>query len=150
MKESIHKLIKLLEELEDYLDFTVFYTLEQCLSSRNFCPAFDFEGYYYEIQYDDDNELRVLRWVPKAGNDEAGAILSEKDAEELIYNLAVNWAEKTLKCYKESLQKIERDNWIHYLEGNIPTKTFSQDVVYSIRTEKLTKEEIMDKYKIKL
>jgi len=150
MKESIHNLVKVLEQLEDYLDFTVFYTYEEFLSSHHFCPAFDFERDYYEIQYDSDNDLQILRWVLKSGNYEKGFVLSEIEIKELTSNLVTGWAEKVLKTNKEGIEKINEDNWQHFLKGDIITSEFSEDVIYSIRTEKLSREEIMDRYKIKL
>ena len=97
MKNKIHTLVKTLEQLENDLDFTVYYTYDEFLESHHFCPAFDFEGYYYEIQYDNSDQLQVLRWIPKVGNDEAGYILSENEIEELIKDLAEMWAEKIIK-----------------------------------------------------
>jgi len=97
MKNKIHTLVKTLEQLEDYLVFTVSYTYEEFLSSHHFCPAFDFQGYYYEIQYDNSNDLRVLRWIPRTGNNVDGDILNEKEIEDLIKNLTEMWAEKEMK-----------------------------------------------------
>lgn len=52
-----------------------------------------------------------------------------------------------LEDYTEILNK---EGWQHFLKGNIITSEFSEDVIYSIRTEKLTREEIMERYNIKL
>lgn len=38
--------------------------------------------------------------------------------------------------------------WYHILESNIVTLEFSEDVNYSFKVEKLTPEEIMEKYGI--
>ena len=39
--------------------------------------------------------------------------------------------------------------WYHILDNNTVTLEFSQDVGYSFKIEKLTKEEIIEKYNIK-
>lgn len=44
---------------------------------------------------------------------------------------------------------LDKEGWQHFLKGNIITSEFSEDVIYSIRTEKLTREEIMERYNIK-
>lgn len=75
---QIYDLIKVLEESEDKVDFTVFYSFAEILESHNFCPAWDFEGAYYEIQYDDEDNLQVLDFGYK-GNMEIGKILTEKE-----------------------------------------------------------------------
>jgi len=52
----------------------------------------------------------------------------------------------------ERYDQIEYDEgiWYHMLDNNTVTLEFSQDVNYSFKTEKLTPEEIMEKYNIKL
>jgi len=52
----------------------------------------------------------------------------------------------------ERYDPIEYDEgiWYHMLEGNTVTLEFSQDVNYSFKTENLTREEIMEKYNIKV
>ena len=137
--ELIHNLVKVLEQLETDLDFTVFYTWKKIISSTSFCPAFDFEGYYYEIQYDYEDQLQVLRWLPIADDTEEGRLLTEKEIEELISELK----EVEIK------DLLEGEGWQHFLKGDIITSEFSEDVIYSIRTEKLTREEIQERYNIK-
>jgi len=44
----------------------------------------------------------------------------------------------------------EEGVWYHILDNNTVTLDFSQDVNYSFKIEKLTPEEIMEKYSIKL
>lgn len=46
----------------------------------------------------------------------------------------------------EYIDPVDYEDCIHFLEGHIPTKEFSKDVVYSIKVEKLTKEEILERY----
>jgi len=52
----------------------------------------------------------------------------------------------------EHYDPIEYDEgaWYHMLYNNTVTLEFSQDVNYSFKTEKLTPEEIMEKYNIEL
>ena len=52
----------------------------------------------------------------------------------------------------ERYDPIEYDEgvWYHMLDNNTVTLEFSQDVDYSFKIEKLTLEEIMEKYNIKL
>jgi len=46
--------------------------------------------------------------------------------------------------------KMEKEGWQHFLKGGVITSEFNEDVVYSLRTEKLTKDEIALRYNIKL
>lgn len=50
---------------------------------------------------------------------------------------------------ERNIERLNRDNWQHFLKGDIITSEFSEDVVYSIRTEKSTREQIMKRYGIK-
>ena len=52
----------------------------------------------------------------------------------------------------ERYDPIEYDEgtWYHMLDNNTVTLEFSQDVDYSFKIEKLTPEEIMEKYNIEL
>jgi hypothetical protein len=84
--KEIYLLVRELERLEEVLDFTVFYSFSRILESHNFCPAFDFEGEYYEIQYDNSDELHVLNFGAR-GYKEEGDILTKKEIEELTENL---------------------------------------------------------------
>lgn len=113
-KELIHNLVKVLEQLENTLDFTVFYSFAEFLESNHFCPAFDFEGYYYEIQYDNSNELQVLRWYSDSHNDSEGYILEEDEIKELSNDLAISWAEYQLDNLDESRFKYEKDKSLIY------------------------------------
>ena len=84
MKEQIFELVKELERLEHTLDFTVFYSFAEFMESNYFCPAFEVDAYYYEIQRDRDNNLVVLRWY---GWQKEGDILSSQEIENLIQEL---------------------------------------------------------------
>jgi len=44
----------------------------------------------------------------------------------------------------------EEGIWYHMLDNNTVTLEFSQDVDYSFKIESLTREEIMERYNIKL
>lgn len=85
--KSVYRLCRVLEELEDYLEFSVFYSFAEILESRHYCPGFTYGEYYYEIQYDDSDNLHVLRWSAKSKNDAEGYVLTEKETEELITDL---------------------------------------------------------------
>ena len=137
--ELIHNLVKILDQLENTLVFTVFYDYQKFSSFNYFCPAFDFENYYYEIQYDNLNELQVLSWY-NSGIEQKGYVLSENEIEDLISELK----EVEIK------DPLEGEGWQHFLKGDIITSEFSEDVIYSIRTEKLTRDEIQERYNIKL
>lgn len=58
--KPIYELCKVLEEFEEDIIFSVFYPFSRILESHLFCPGFYFDGVYYEIQYDDENVLRVV------------------------------------------------------------------------------------------
>ncbi len=146
MENKIHTLVKVLEQMEDDLEFTCFYTWEEIQKSHHFCPAWDFDGYYYEIQYDNLDELQVLRWRPRAPSNTEGDVLSNEEVEELIKDLVEFWADNTLKREKGVKQMIVIDGWQHFLEGDIVTSDFTEDVIYSTRTERLTREDIIKKY----
>ncbi len=136
--ELIHNLAKVLEQLEDHLNFSVFYTLPEILESYTFCPGWNFDGYYYEIQHDNFNCLQVLRWPIENSREIEGYVLNEEEIRQLIEDITYDWANKT----------INKDKWQHFLRGGIITSEFTQDVIYSTRTEKLTPEEIMERYNI--
>lgn len=148
--QLIYNLVKVLEQLEDDLVFTVFYTWEEMQKSHHFCPAWDFDNYYYEIQYDNSDELQVLEFHQRGYFNEEGRILSEEEIIQMTKDLVEMWADNTLKKEKGMKQMIESDGWQHFKEGNIITSYFDEDVTYSLRTEKLTKEEMIKRYNIKL
>lgn len=84
--KSIYELVRVLEEGEDVLNFTVFYSFAEILESHNFCPAWDFDEVYYEIQHNDKDCLHVLDFGVK-GWKEVGAILTEEQIIELTENI---------------------------------------------------------------
>ncbi len=149
-EESIHNLVKVLEQMENDLDFTVFYTWEEMQKSHHFCPAWDFDNYYYEIQYDNSDELQVLEFHQRDYFNEEGRILSEEEITQMTRDLVEMWADNTLKKEKGIKQMIESDGWQHFTKDDIITSEFNEDVIYSLRTEKLTKEEMIKRYNIKL
>lgn len=113
-KELIHKLVKTLEQMERYLVFTVFYTYEDFVS-KSFCPAFEFEDYYYEIQVDNSLELQVLRWRKESGSNEKGDELFISEIEELTQELSISWAEYNLENnLDDSRFKCEKDKNLIY------------------------------------
>lgn len=154
-KELIHNLVKVLEKMEDEIVFTVFYPFSRFLESHHFTPAWDFDAYYYEIQYDDSDELQVLRWHPRANDDSPGYILNEQEITQLTKEIVEFWAdgvlkrsaEKELKKEENIKQMISSDGWQHFLKGDIITSDFDEDVEYSIRTENLTPDKIIERYK---
>jgi len=84
--KPIYELCKVLEEFEDRIEFSVFYSFAQILESHHYCPGFYFEQVYYEIQYDDNNYLRVIDFGVK-GCKEIGDILTEEQIIELTENM---------------------------------------------------------------
>ncbi len=86
VSKTMYLLCRELERLEDELNFTVFYPFAEILDSHHFCPAFDFEGVYYEVQYSDKDYLQLLDFG-RRGHKEIGDILTEKEILELIEKL---------------------------------------------------------------
>ena len=84
--KSVYQLVMVLEEGEDVIDFTVFYSFAEILESHHFCPAWDFDGSYYEIQYDAEDCLQVLDFGVRGWKD-AGDILTDKEVIELTINI---------------------------------------------------------------
>ena len=81
--KPIYELCKVLEEFEEDIIFSVFYPFSRILESHLFCPGFYFDGVYYEIQYDDENALRVVDF----GVDECkevGDVLTEEQIIEFV------------------------------------------------------------------
>lgn len=73
---AIYDLIMALEIQREKLDFAVFYDFREILQSSHFCPAFYVDDVYFEIQYDDDNNLSVIDFGTK-GWKEQGDELTE-------------------------------------------------------------------------
>jgi hypothetical protein len=70
--------------LEIFSVFNSFFA--EILESHHYCPGFYFEQVYYEIQYDDNNYLRVVDFGVK-GCKEIGDILTEEQIIELTENM---------------------------------------------------------------
>lgn len=85
--KSVYRLCRVLEELKDHLEFSVFYSFAEILESHHYCPGFTYRGYYYEVQYNDSDNLHVLKWNAKSKNNAEGYVLTEKEIEELIIDL---------------------------------------------------------------
>lgn len=84
--KEIYLLCKELERLEEILEFSVFYSFSEILTSHHFCPGFTFEDVYYEVQYDNENCLTLIDFGRK-GFREEGDIMSEKEIENLTLGL---------------------------------------------------------------
>lgn len=91
LTRNLFELYKELERLEEVLDFSVYYSLEDAFHSHHFLPGFYFEQEYFEIQEDDNEELNVLNFGFYGCIDE-GIELSDKEVGELV---------SKLKGYKE-------------------------------------------------
>lgn len=146
-KDLIHNLVKVLERMEDDLVFTVFYSFAEFEKSHHYTPAWNFDAYYYEIQYDNSDELQVLRWYHRAPSNTEGDVLNEDEITQLTKDLVEFWAEKELRKEINIKQMITSDGWQHFLKGGIITSDFDEDVEYSIRTEKLTPDKIIERYR---
>ena len=84
--KETYLLCRELERLEDVLNFTVFYPFAEILESHHKCPAFTFKNVYYEVQYDNENCLRVVDFGVREWKDE-GDILTTKEIESLKIEL---------------------------------------------------------------
>lgn len=82
----IYLLCKELERLEDseQLNFSVFYSFAEILTSHHYCPGFDFQGMYYEIQYDYFDHLKLLMFP---FHNSEGTVLKDEEILELIKEL---------------------------------------------------------------
>lgn len=106
MKEKIKKLVRELDRLENNLEFTLFYSFDEVVES-NFkrLPAFEFEGYYYEIQESNSGELTVLEFVHNA---DEGSKLSSQEIENLIQELKGIEAVKDISTHISALKRISQ------------------------------------------
>lgn len=77
VSKSIYELVRALEEFEEQIEFTVFYSFAEILSSSHFCPAFTFNNIYYEIQYDSEDCLQVLDFGTNGWREEGEEIAEE-------------------------------------------------------------------------
>ena len=85
VSKEVYLLYKELERLEEVLVFSVFYNFLKVFESHHFCPGFDFEENYYEIQVGDKEKLKVLEFYRFQ---EKGVILNKKDIKELTEKLS--------------------------------------------------------------
>jgi hypothetical protein len=85
--KTMYLLCKELERLEDRLVFSVLYSFAEILDSHHFCPGFDFENSYYEVQYDNNNCLHLMYFPFRGYMGDEGLVVEEKDILELIENL---------------------------------------------------------------
>jgi len=85
----IYLLCRELERLEDseYLNFSVFYPFSAILESHHYCPGFEVEGVYYEVQYNSNDELILLEFNKNALLGDLGHPLSNEDVMELVERL---------------------------------------------------------------
>jgi hypothetical protein len=87
ISKTMYLLCKELERLEDNLVFSVFYSFAEILDSYHFCPAFEFEQSYYEVQFDGDNNLKLLEFPFRGHMGDEGWEVEEKDILKLIKSL---------------------------------------------------------------
>lgn len=76
-----------LERLENKIVFSVFYPFSAILESHHYCPGFEFDDEYYEIQYDDSDMLQVLKFPIRSRMGDEGQVLTEKEIKELLTHL---------------------------------------------------------------
>ena len=88
--KQIHDLCKALEKRELTLDFSAFYSFAEILESRHFCPGFEFDNQYYEIQYDEFDTLQVLEFPFRGHMDDEGSVLNSHEIEMLTKKLLNN------------------------------------------------------------
>jgi hypothetical protein len=84
--KPIYELCKVLEEFEDEINFSVFYPFSRILESHLFCPGFYFDGVYYEIQYDDYDNLKLVDFGVREWK-EVGDELSLEEIVKLTENI---------------------------------------------------------------
>jgi len=80
--KPIYELVKVLEGLEDKIEFTVFYSFAEILESHHFCPAWSYDEIYYEIQYDNEDVLQVIDFGVR-GHREEGDVLTVDEVIKL-------------------------------------------------------------------
>lgn len=84
--KEIYLLCRELERLENSLTFSVFYSFAEILESHHYCPGFYWDDVYYEVQYDDSDNLRVLNFGERGWREE-GLIMENEDIINLTNNL---------------------------------------------------------------
>jgi len=85
--KPIYELCRVLDEFEDEIEFSVFYSFAEILESHHFCPGFTFNGIYYEIQYDEFDRLQVLMFPFRGHMGDEGQVLTEEQVIELAKNI---------------------------------------------------------------
>lgn len=84
--KPIYELCKVLEEFEEEINFTVFYPFSRILESYHFCPAFTFNVVYYEVQYDEYDNLKLVDFGVN-GRKEIGDEMTDAYIESLTRNI---------------------------------------------------------------
>ena len=84
---QIYDLCKAIEKKELTLDFSVFYSFAEILESNHFCPGFEFNNQYYEIQYDEFDNLQVLEFPFRGNMGDEGSVLNNQEIEKLTKKL---------------------------------------------------------------
>ena len=84
--KPVYELCKVLEEFEEEINFTVFYSFAEILENHFFCPAFTFDGVYYEVQYDETDCLKVVDFGVN-GRKEIGDEMTDAYIESLTINI---------------------------------------------------------------
>lgn len=85
--KPIYELCRVLEKRELTLDFSCFYSFAEILESHHYCPGWDFDLQYYEIQYDEFDNLQVLQFPFRGHMDDEGHVLTEEQIIELTENM---------------------------------------------------------------
>lgn len=86
VRRSIYDLCRTLEMFEEDLNFSVFYPFAEILDSHLFCPGFYFDDVYYEVQYDEKNNLQVLDFGVKEWK-EKGDEMTDAYINSLTYSI---------------------------------------------------------------
>ena len=84
--KPVYELCKVLEEFEEEINFTVFYSFAEILENHLFCPAFTFDGIYYEVQYDETDCLKVVDFGVN-GRKEIGDEMTDAYIESLTRSI---------------------------------------------------------------
>lgn len=84
---QIYDLCKAIEKKELTLDCSVFYSFAEILESHHFCPGFEFDNQYYEIQYDEFDTLQVLKFPFRGNMGDEGSVLNNQEIEKLTKKL---------------------------------------------------------------
>lgn len=149
MKEKIFELVRELERLEHTLVFTVFYSFAEFMESDNgFCPAFEVDAHYYEIQKDREDNLVVLRWY---GKQEEGDILSLQEIENLIQELKNIEAVKDICISISAFKRISQHEdatatWFRLSYDDVELYSLTVEDAYRTPTSQIMTQEVLDKF----